>query len=173
MIRIVTAARLAGLRADLDSADERVRQLLGTLDENWARYLRSVRELSEEHQAAEWDAQVAAEKAAELHQSNEQMRQAFTAALLVIARQQHHIGELEQHLAAARTAPSWLYLLRKYGEPHSLHPTAAAAKEHAATCGASRTGWTSSDLPAAEVAWRVEAVAVVPEQAAERVAGAA
>ncbi|MEU6959941.1 hypothetical protein [Streptomyces chrestomyceticus] len=82
----------------------------------------------------------------------------------VAERLRGRVAELERQLAGTRPAPAWLYLLSHYGEPHSLHLTSEAAKEHAATCGAARTGWTSSDLPAAEVAWRVEAVAVAPEQ---------
>ncbi|MEU4199053.1 hypothetical protein AB0F64_03730 [Streptomyces sp. NPDC026294] len=77
------------------------------------------------------------------------------------------VAELEQQLDAARTAPPCLYLLRTYGEPHSLHLTREAAKAHAVVCGARRTGWGPSDLPPAEIAWRVEAVAVVPEQERE------
>ncbi|GCD45718.1 hypothetical protein [Streptomyces paromomycinus] len=74
------------------------------------------------------------------------------------------VAELEQRLTAARPAPAWLYLLRHFGEPHSLHPTQEAAKAHAVVCGAPRTGWGPSGLPPAEIAWRVEAVAVVHEQ---------
>ncbi|MFH8404479.1 hypothetical protein ACH4FX_06845 [Streptomyces sp. NPDC018019] len=157
MIRIVTAARLDGLHADLNAADERNQRLLETLGGNWVRYLRSVLELNEERVGAERVARAATEEA-------EGLRRAFTAAVLVMAQQQRHIGELEQQLAEARTAPSWLYLLRSYGEPHSLHPSQEAAKEHAVTCGARRTGWGPSNLPPAETAWRVEAVAVVSEQ---------
>ncbi|MEU3545225.1 hypothetical protein AB0H90_40950, partial [Streptomyces paromomycinus] len=72
---------------------------------------------------------------------------------------------LEQRLTAARPAPAWLYLLRHFGEPHSLHPTQEAAKEYTVVCGAARTGWgPSGGLSPTEIAWRVEAVAVVPEQ---------
>ncbi|MEV5597590.1 hypothetical protein [Streptomyces sp. NPDC052496] len=163
MIRIVTAARLAALHAEVDDANDLARQAREDVAEQWTARLAASRELIEERKALTGVAHTAIVQAEEARRQAVQLRQAFTAALLAIARQQHYIGELERQLAAARTAPSWLYLLRKYGEPHSLHPTSEAAKEHAATCGAARTGWTSSDLPAAEVAWRVEAVAVVPE----------
>ncbi|UNO42441.1 hypothetical protein [Streptomyces sp. MST-110588] len=164
MIRIVTAARLAGLHTDLAAADGRIRSLLDALNEQWASNLCSVLELEEDRDDADRAALEATEAADGLRQQVERMRQAFAVALLVLVRQQHRIGELEQQLAAARTPPPWLYLLRRHGEPHSLHPSQKAAKEHATACGAPRTGWGPSDLPPAEITWRVEAVAVVPEQ---------
>lgn len=173
MIRIVTAARLAALLAEVEDASDLAQQAREEVAAQWAARLAASRELIEERRTLIGVAHTAIVQAEETRRQAAQLRQAFTAALLAIACQQHRIGELEQQLTAARTAPLWLYLLRRYGKPHSLHPTQEAAKEHAATCGASRTGWTSSDLPPAEVPWRVEAVTVVPQATPEHVAGAA
>ncbi|MFF3270390.1 hypothetical protein ACFYWU_05560 [Streptomyces chrestomyceticus] len=89
MIRIVGAAYLAGLRADRATALDRVQELLEALDVQWADHVQCVLEMAEQREGAERAAHAATEQADEL-------RRAAVAALLVIARQQHRIGELEQ-----------------------------------------------------------------------------
>ncbi|MFH8748315.1 hypothetical protein ACH4GK_19360 [Streptomyces rimosus] len=165
MIRIVTAARLAALHAEVDDANDLARQAREDVAEQWTARLAASRELIEERKALTGVAHTAIVQAEEARRQAVQLRQAFTAALLVITRQQQRICELEQQLTTARAAPPRLVLLRKYGEPHSLHVSQEAAEKHATTFGAASSGWgPSSDRPAAEVAWRTQAVPVVPEQ---------
>ncbi|MFK8849396.1 hypothetical protein [Streptomyces sp. Ac-502] len=172
MIRIVTAGRLAALHAEVDDASDLVAQAQEEAAAQWAARLAASRELIEERKALIGVAHTAIVQAEEVRGQAAQLRQLFSTALLVMARQQRRIGELEQQLDAVRTAPPWLYLLRRYGEPHSLHATQESAEQHAEAGGAAPAGWCpASDRPAAEVPWRVEAVTMV--QASEHVVGAA
>ncbi|WP_030667913.1 hypothetical protein [Streptomyces rimosus] len=102
MIRIVRTARLAGLHADLAAALDRIKALLGALDEQWAEHVQCLLEMAEQHESAKRVAHAATEEA-------EGLRRAVVAALLVLARQQHRIGELEQEAARlAQERRSWM-----------------------------------------------------------------
>ncbi|KWT63143.1 hypothetical protein ADL21_04565 [Streptomyces albus subsp. albus] len=143
MIRIVTAASLAALHAEVDDAWDLARQAREEVAEQWAARLAVSRELIEERKALTGIARTAIVQAEELSQQAAQLRQAFTAALLVMVRQAARIRQLEQagHNAmacAACEAPvawqdcptgGWWHHLDHPGDGHDAIPMPASAME--------------------------------------------
>ncbi|MFF7230030.1 hypothetical protein [Streptomyces sioyaensis] len=149
MIRIVTCARLAGLQRDAEGARERAREIQGAADRAYAGHLRTVYDLTAEAESAERAAEADRADAVMARELLERTETQLASARATVREQAARIEALSE--PATNTS---MVLLLHYGEPHSIHPDAAAACAHAATFGAPSSGWVPvGERPAAELLW--------------------
>ncbi|MER5716128.1 hypothetical protein [Streptomyces sp. NPDC002132] len=149
MIRIVTAGGLRRLREDAEQARARAREVQGQADAAFRGHVRTVWELTSRAEAAESDAGILREHVAE-------MEAALKRARADVAERAEHVGRLLGELLAARREDCSLVLLLHYGEPHSIHTDACAARAYVATRGVPVHAWGPGDeRPAAQVLWRI------------------
>lgn len=163
MITVCRTRTLAALRADLASAEEAAaaartetaghRQEAADATATAARAQELAEELREQLATA---AAEGARAAGEL----ETLRAALADAETARREAQAAADLLETLQETARDAVLQVYVLRHYGEPHSLHLTPEAAQAAAEAEGAAPDRWTPStgpdgrSRPACEVAWR-------------------
>ncbi|MER5980142.1 hypothetical protein ABT142_27090 [Streptomyces sp. NPDC001857] len=149
MIRIVTASGLRRLREDAEQARARTRKVQGQADTAFSEHARQVWELTSRAESAESDAGILREQVAE-------MEAALKRARADVAERAEHVGRLLGELLAARREDCSLVLLLHYGEPHSIHTDAGAARAYVATRGVPVHAWVSGDeRPASQVLWRI------------------
>ncbi|MFF4952555.1 hypothetical protein [Streptomyces chattanoogensis] len=152
MIRIITTARLSGLKQDRDEAHSRAQEILEAADAAYARHVQACWELTEEAESAGRDAQAARARAAELTKALEQTQAELAQTRDTVAKQGTRLMELHKDLEAVCGSVALL----RFGQLHSIHPSNEAAKAHAESFDATPDGWVSaSDKPASELLWRV------------------
>ncbi|MEU1197481.1 hypothetical protein ABZ446_14780 [Streptomyces sp. NPDC005813] len=157
MIRIVTAARLERLEADAVAAGEHARQASTDANEAYGEHVRALYAVTDRAERAEADAfEVSGFLAAALAE--------LSAAQQELLLKDVEIRGLREELEQARQAGP-LFLLMRYGEPHTIYRSRADAYADTATHGAPADGWVPSDeRPAREITWRIEAF--IPEGSA-------
>ncbi|MET8575446.1 hypothetical protein [Streptomyces sp. NPDC005012] len=149
MIRIVTGARLAGLRQEATQSRARAVEVQERADAAYAVHQCEIRVLREQAASAENDAAVVREEAVALEK-------ALAAVRSELAERGERLETVERELSTVRRTGAFVYLLLHHGEPHSIHLTEDDAHAYAATRGAPRTGWVreTGRPPGAVPTWR-------------------
>ncbi|MFD3499932.1 hypothetical protein [Streptomyces sp. NPDC058678] len=152
MIRMVTAARLDRLEADLSAAREHARQASAAANEAFGEHVRELFAVIDRAERAE---ATTSEVGVLLSLAMEELAAAQKELLL----NEVAFRRLRQELEEARQPGRELTLLMHYGRPHTIYRSREDAYADTATHGAPvGARWVpSGESPAAECEWRAEA----------------